>query len=355
MSLGVCQLSECTFNVTRQCVQGYPTDECPNRAGASASRPPAAVNAIADSEKDEKKIIETDAAETLGAEALGGAVLERPAETPRLPTSGTLGIVEANALMEDRYTNLVGIVGLPGSGKTACLASIYLLLAKGQFVGFSYTDSRTLMAFEEIARGSRRWNNGDMPNQMNVHTEMADDREAGFLHLRVRRDADGRLYDLLLPDLPGEWSKALIDRKDAARFEFLKSASVIWLMVDGRQFLELQTRHYATYRAQCLLERLSDFLPRPRPRIMLVPSWRDIGEFPDGPLGQIQEEGRKWGMEITLASIASFSQNDDVNPGEGLVTLIERTVTHDRVAPDFWPEEVQSSDARALLGYRSTR
>lgn len=353
MSLGACQIADCTFSATGQCVQGYRPDECPNRAETSsnAATTPDAETAIADTDE----LVETDGAEAPDAASLGVAVLERPDEPPRLPTSGTMSIAEANAVMNERYTTLVGILGLPGSGKTACLASTYLLLAKGQFEGFRYADSRTLMAFEEIARGSRRWNNGDMPTQMTPHTEMADDRQAGFLHLKLRRNADGRYFDLLLPDLPGEWSKALIDRNDTARFEFLLSASVIWLVVDGRQFAELRTRNYATFRAQCLLERLAEVLPRPRPRVMLVPSWRDICEFPDASFDTIQEEGRKWDMEITLVPVASFSKNDAVNPGDGLAVLMEKTLTHDRSSPQFWPEEAPSTTRRALFAYRSKR
>lgn len=61
-----------------------------------------------------------------------------------------------------------------------------------------------------------------------------------------------------MPDLPGEWSKALIDRTDTERFSFLASASVIWLMVDGRAFAQQKTKQYATYRAEMLVERLTD-------------------------------------------------------------------------------------------------
>lgn len=354
MTLGACQSAECTFNVTRQCVEGYPIEECPHRVSVStvvaAAPGGATANASASDDESGKGSVQGP-----GATTVGSAVLRRPTEVPRLPISGTMGIAEANALMAEHYTSLIGIIGLPDSGKTACLVSAYLLLAKGTFGGFSYADSRTLMAFEEIARGSRRWNNGDMPTQMTVHTEMADDREAGFLHLRLRRDADGRLYDLLLPDLPGEWTKALIDKKDAERFDFLKSASVIWLMVDGRRFVELQTRNYAVHRTQCLIERLSHVLSQPRPRIMLVSSWRDIGEFPEDSLAEIKEEGQKWDMEISLASIASFSLNDAVDPGEGVAPLIERTLMHDRAAPGFWPEDDQPTGARALSAFRSAR
>jgi len=60
-------------------------------------------------------------------------------------------------------------------------------------------------------------------------------------------------------------------------------------------------------------------------------------------------------MNITLAPIASFSQNDQISPGEGLADLIERTVVHDRTAPSFWPKEAPSHSARSILAFRAAR
>lgn len=345
MVQGPCRLGECTFNVTGQCVLNRPVEECSNRREPGVPIGSIAVNVgsgelAADSVTDE---VITD--------GLGGAVLTSPEDTPRLPSSLTMGLEEATALMTRRHTTMVGILGLPDSGKTACLVSAYLLLAKGTFEGYDYADSATLMAFEQISQGSRQWTKGDELGQLTVHTEMADDRQAGFLHFRLRRRKDGRFFDLLMPDLPGEWSKALIDKTDTERFSFLASASVIWLMVDGRAFAQPKTRQYATYRAEMLVERLSAILPNPRPRIILVPSWRDIGEFPADAYERICDTGRAHAMDIALAPIASFSFGE-VEPGSGIAPLIDKTLNHDRTAPEFWPDDRRPS-ARTLGCFRS--
>ena len=347
MVQGSCRLSECTFNVTGQCVLNRPVEECSNRR--EPGEPVGATYADDEADDDDRAV----GTETQGviASGLGGAVLTSPDETPRLPSSLTMGLEEATALMTRRHTTLVGILGLPDSGKTACLVSAYLLLAKGGFEGYDYADSATLMAFEQISRGSRHWTKGDEPGQLTIHTEMADDRQAGFLHFRLRRQQDGRFFDMLMPDLPGEWSKALIDKTDTERFSFLGSASVIWLMVDGRAFAEPKTKRYATYRAEMLVERLSAILPMPRPRIVLVPSWRDIGEFPADAYESICETGRAHGMNIALAPIASFSFGE-VDPGSGIAPLIDMTLNHDRAAPDFWPDD-RTAGARTLGCFRS--
>ncbi|MER9291869.1 hypothetical protein NKI44_27130 [Mesorhizobium sp. M0614] len=347
MVQGSCRMSECTFNVTGQCVLNHPVEQCSNRRD-----PGEPADGTEDDEgADDGVHAAGTAAEAQSTSDRGGAVLVSPDETPRLPSSLTMGLEESTALMTRRHTTMVGILGLPDSGKTACLVSAYLLLAKGEFEGYDYADSASLMAFEQISRGSRHWTKGDEPGQLTVHTEMADDRQAGFLHFRLRRREDGRFFDMLMPDLPGEWSKALIDKTDSDRFSFLGSASVIWLMVDGRAFVEAKTKQYATYRAEMLVERLSAILPTPRPRIILVPSWRDIGEFPPDAYESICEAGRGHEMEIALAPIASFSFGD-VEPGSGIAPLIDMTLNHDRAAPDFWPDD-RSPGERTLGCFRS--
>ncbi|HEY8602734.1 TRAFAC clade GTPase domain-containing protein [Tsuneonella suprasediminis] len=340
MALGNCQLDECTFNVTGQCVLNRPVSQCFNRLGFVDDSAP---------DDDESEVHTEDDGEDLPT--LGGAVLRGPEETPRLPSSLTMGLEEARSLMTRRHTTMVGILGLPDSGKTACLVSAYLLLARGTFTGYRYADSSTLMAFEQISRGSRAWSKGDEPGQLTVHTEMADDRQAGFLHFRLRRNEDGRFFDLLMPDLPGEWSQALIDKADGERFSFLGSATVIWLMVDGRAFANPKTRNYAIYRAEMLVERLAVVLPNPRPRIILVPSWKDIGDFPVDAYNRIRDEGLKHEMEISLAPIASFSFGD-VAPGSGVAELIDVTLNHDRTAPEFWPDAGHRG-TRTLVRFRS--
>jgi hypothetical protein len=347
MVQGPCRLSECTFNVTGQCVLNRPVEECSNRREPDE---PLAGNDVDDETEGSNHAAGTQIEGPI-ASGLGGAVLTTPDETPRLPSSLTMGLEEATALMTQRHTTMVGILGLPDSGKTACLVSAYLLLAKGAFAGYDYADSVSLMAFEQISRGSRHWTKGDEPGQLTIHTEMADDRQAGFLHFRLRRREDGRFFDMLLPDLPGEWSKALIDKSDGERFSFLRSASVIWLMVDGRTFAQPKTKQYATYRAEMLVERLSDILPTPRPRIILVPSWRDIGDFPADAYESICATGRAHAIEIALAPIASFSFGD-VEPGSGIAPLIDMTLNHDRAAPDFWPDD-RAPSGRTLGCFRS--
>lgn len=348
MMQGPCTDPNCTFNLTKVCVRGNSPDECSHRQGGAGDK-------LAD-DNDESELPSLGGDDSLSEVTrlieVGGAVLDAPAELPTLPASRTLDLDKVNAMMEARQTCMIGIVGLPGAGKTASLVSAYLLVAKGEFEGFSYADSVTLRAFEEIARGSRMWVKGNPPEQITAHTTLTDDREAGFLHLRLKRDSDGRIFDLLLPDLPGEWSKELIDFNNVARLAFLKSSSVIWLMVDGRQFANAETVAYARYRASLLIERLAALLCEHRPRILLVPTWRDAGAFPTTELTRLSETATRWGFEIEMAPIASFSWNDDVPPGDGLAKLVELSICPPKLAHAFWPVTEVNQEDRALLTFR---
>ena len=170
MAQSSCRLSECTFNVTGQCVMNRPVEECSNRW--VPGEPVGGTNVDGEADGGDRAV--GTEAEGVIASDLGGAVLTSPDETPRLPSSLTIGLEDATALMMQRHTTMVGILGLPDSGKTACLVSAYLLLAKGGFEGYDYADSASLMAFEQISRGSRHWTKGDEPGQLTVASLVGD-------------------------------------------------------------------------------------------------------------------------------------------------------------------------------------
>lgn len=334
-----CRFEGCTVGDTGRCALENDPDSCPNRAGAE---PGAAVGEIGDAST---------------AAAIGSPVLVAPHEAPRFPSSAALDPDTVSAMMADRYMTIVGILGEPESGKTACLASLYLQISNDELVGWSFADSRTLMAFEDIARGARRWNEGNPPEQMTVHTELADDRGPGFLHLRLRREADGSCIDFALPDLPGEWTKDLIRSAQADRFAFLKSADVIWLVVDGRLLNDREKRQGAITRLGQLTGRLKTLMDgAPMPTLLLVITHRDAGEVPVAIMERLTGELAKHGTTARCISVAPFTDDaDTAAPGLGIEQLIAASAGGVPKSPAFWSETTPEGDDRAYIAYRRDR
>lgn len=333
-----CTFEGCTVDETGKCALEKDPETCPNRAPAHET--------VEASEPDDERT---------PPEAAGSAVLPRPPAAASFPRSTTLGTEAIHKMMGARYVNVVGILGEPESGKTACLVGLYLLVSNGRLKGWDYADSESLMAFEESSRGARRWNNGNPPEQMTVHTQMADDRQPGFLHLGLVRLADGARIDFALPDLPGEWTKALIRSSTSERLTFLRSADVIWVVVDGRTLMSVEKRHGLINRIGILAARLQAMLDGARPRLLLVITHRDGGETPVDVIERIRQEVARHGFELQPVQVAPFSDNEAIKPGHGLSELLDATVQEPASRIVLWPSATTEHLTRAFLKHRSHR
>ena len=340
---GVCRIDGCTVVETGRCALEKDPDACPNRIeNVEADRPEVAPAA--------------DLLESRGVgvmDGIGVPVLTPPVDVPSFPKSTTLELEVIERMMSRRYVTVVGILGDPESGKTACLASLYLLVSNAQLEGWTFADSRSLMGFEEIARGARRWNEGQPPEQMTVHTELDDERQPGFLHLRLRYEADGRHVDLALPDLPGEWTKSLIRSSRTDRLEFIKSADVVWLVVDGRTLANREHRHGTIIRLGQLIGRLRSVVGETMPRLLLVITHRDKYAIPEEILKRVADELSKHDATADVVAVAPFSDDTSIDPGFGLASLIRATVGPRHHVPSFWPSTMPKVGERFFLSFRS--
>ena len=325
-----CRQENCTVAETGACLLNNDPETCPNRAA------------------------EVDEANSAEATVELGSPLEEPDKNPRFPLSLSLTPAQTREMMGGRYCRLVGILGAPDAGKTASLVSLYLLAARGWLTDFTYADSRSLMAFDDLSQGARRWNEGQLPEQLTAHTELADDRSAGFLHLRLRPANHDEAVDLLLPDLPGEWSRALVDSNRVDRLEFLKRADLVWLMIDGCLLSNLATRQWALHRTKLLMQRLTDFLT-PAPPVILVVTRRDQVEPNQEALDALQAEARARGLSLEVVFIASFAVAEStVMPGSGIAELIAASTRSVSEMPAFWPDASEMAPgARAMMRFRS--
>lgn len=330
-----CRYEGCTVGETGRCALENDLKTCPNLIGA-------VVGEDGDAGPHEAVTVET----------AGLPVLPSPERSPSFPPSTSLGPNEVEEMMRRRYVTVVGIVGDPEAGKTACLASLYLLISNAMLDGWSFADSSTLMAFEEISRGARRWHDGHPPDEMTVHTEMADERRPGFLHLRLRRDSDDRCIDLALPDLPGEWTKSLVRSSRSDRFEFLKAADVIWLLIDGRTLTDREKRQGTITRLGQLAARLRALITDAFPRLLLVITHQDLGATPENILSRIADEFKKHGVTAEVVGTAPFSDDENTKAGFGLASLIDATTASRNSALRFWPASPPRQSSRTFLNYR---
>jgi hypothetical protein len=339
-----CSYEGCTIDETGICALDRDPQVCSNRVPS--------VVADAVSVNDES---DHDVASQVGA-FLGSPVLDQPVGASAFPSSRTLGLEDLNVLMGSRYVNVIGILGDPESGKTACLASLYLLVSHAKLAGWSFADSKSLTAFEDIARGARDWNNGNIPEQMTVHTELSDDHRPGFLHLRLVRNSDGRRVDLALPDLPGEWTQALVNTARSNRLDFLKSAEVIWIVLDGRTLADIEKRHALIARVGQLVGRLNSMLDAGAPRLIIVVTHLDMQAIDASVLDRLQIELTRRGAEARILGVAPFSDKpEEVSAGFGLSELITETVGRPADRPIFWKPTEPKDDDRFYLAFRSHR
>lgn len=339
-----CRLDGCTVDETGICALEHEPSTCSNR-----------VTDETDSAISEDAHSDSDIASQSG-DQLGSPVLDQPMRAIALPSSRTLGLEELNAMMATRYVNVVGILGEPESGKTACLASLYLLVSHANLEGWSFADSKSLTAFEDIVHGARDWNNGEVPSQMTVHTELADDRRPGFLHLRLVSRSDGRRVDIALPDIPGEWTQALVNTAHSDRLDFMKSAESIWIVLDGRTLADVEKRHGLIARVGQLAGRLNTMLDDSSPRLLIVVTHHDQHVLTENVSTRLQNELDRRGMKAEIVEVAPFSDDPDKIPaGFGIAKLIDLTVGKPAERPTFWQSTEPTKGSRAYLNYRRDR
>lgn len=324
-----CGRQDCTVSQTRICLLNLDPETCPEREKVLATT-------------STDQVLETGLA----------PVLIAPASKPRFPSSNTLSPDDARKIMAKRYTQLVGVLGAPDAGKTAALVSFYLLLSHGKLKGLEYCDSKSLNAFEQISRGARRWNEGKPPAQLTNHTELPDARVAGFLHVRLSQVSKEESTDILISDLPGEWTTELINQNDKERLEFMKRADSIWLMVSGKDLHELHMRMNVLHRLRQLLERVVDLVGTST-RFTCVISWRDLAVPDEQTLERIRSIGIGCGVDLRIANIASFAEGKATASGAGIPELFA-AICEEKEPPKSKFQSISAAEKnpRGILSFR---
>jgi GTPase SAR1 family protein len=251
------------------------------------------------------------------------ASIEGPART--FHAGIELGTIDTLQVSSGSYTHFIGLMGPYNAGKTCFLLSLYLLASRQLLPdGFFFRRSLTLQGFEDRARKLREWKGGALPQQLADHTNLADDRRPGFLHLGlVKKDEQ---FDLMLSDLPGEWTTSLIKRAETAiRWDFLKRADGIIIFLDGTELVG-RDRINHVIRAKQLLHRLKDTLQIAvdLPLVLLVSKADELEMKQPELVNEITQYASEMGFNPRLILCASFSRNPELVPnGAGVVAALE--------------------------------
>ena len=321
-----CIKDGCTVDITGECLLSNDPATCEFRTSEEHSE-----SAVSSDESANEQSVQNQ--ETLGDDATSGSegdgelvidpVLDTPVDDQILWSNNSFGIPRLREMMAERQCHLVCMIGPPKSGKTAALVSLYLLAAHNKLEGFEFSNSETLMAFEEISFGARRWAETP-PDEMTGRTELSDTRVAGFLHLQLVSTKTARQTDYIFPDLPGEWTDAFTDQNRGDRFGFIHSASEVWLFVNGSELRELETRNFVIHRTTLLFERLAALTPSLNVPVNVIITHADRGELPERDIAKIAGELQKAGLVGGVTHIASFSEDLEIAmPGSGLASLFE--------------------------------
>jgi Double-GTPase 2 len=317
---GTCTKEDCTVATTGTCVLSHPAPaDCPHYKPTSAAAP-------------------------TGVDTLPAAMQEAPValQAARKFHSGDeLGTIDAIEIMQARYAHLVGILGSTDAGKTCFLSSLYLMASGGKLPNaYQFAGSLTLQAFEDRARGLRRWPQGGLPTQLVDHTVLKDKRQPSLLHLAMRERNDvRRRFDLLLTDLPGEWTDRLALRaSNAESFRFLCRADGIVIVVDGK-LLRSDQRHVEVQRMRYCVERLANDVKVDlnTPFVILVSKSDEIGMEMPPAAQELEQHVQGLGFPATTILSAAFSRKPaEVANGTGVFSAIEAILAYS--APELGPQ-----------------
>ncbi len=161
-------------------------------------------------------------------------------DRPLFPSGEALSLAAANRLLRERPARLVALVGERGSGKTTLIGALYDRFQRGEYGGFSFAGSRTLIGFDRVwylARAAAGAT-ADTPR-----TSLADGLQ--FYHLRLAHGGERR--DLLLADRAGEtYTAARGDQKLAKDLMEVARAECVLLLLDGERVANVLERTQAT-------------------------------------------------------------------------------------------------------------
>ena len=195
--------------------------------------------------------VSADSSTTAG-DAAGGTT----AGMVELPLGEALTLVESLPITRAQRAQLVVIAGAVGSGKTTLIAVLFHLFQRGEFEGYFFAGSETLVGFDQRCYLARTASG--RPKADTARTRPGEERQ--LLHLRVRRhDLATPACDILLSDLSGEdYREAKNSVEECRRLPLLGRADHFVLLINAHQLTQLDCRQKTRNEATSLLRTCLD-------------------------------------------------------------------------------------------------
>lgn len=216
-----------------------------------------------------------------------------------------LTLAEADEIAARAPCRVVLVAGEFESGKTTLVVELYAQFLDGPFAGASFGGSRTLRALDSRHHPARAMSGGTVPT-----TVATRDENMRVLHLRLRRH--GRVHDLLLSDVRGEYFENIIDGAAAAsEVPLAARADLCLLAIDGQLVAVPEERQRAITRARLLLGGLAeDGGLRAGAKTVIVVTKRDLlgtsaRQWATDQLAQLRDWAVNRGLDASTAMIAA--------------------------------------------------
>jgi Double-GTPase 2 len=318
-----CEKADCTVATTGTCLLSQPNpSECPHYRAKSASPASQAQEVKPQESEPEPPPVDLSATARRASRTFHAGI--------------ELGTVDAADIMKSRYGHVIAVLGSTDVGKTCFLCSLYLMASNAMLPsGYLFAGSQSLQAFEDRARGLREWKDGKLAKQLVDHTHL-DTRQPSLLHLGLREaSGERRRFDLLLTDLPGEWTDNLVKKASAAdAFKFLARADGIIVVVDGKLLMADETRHAVQQEMIYFVDRLAGTVgvSKVTPFVLWVSKSDEIDKLVPPAATELAAHIEQHGYHVTVISAAAFSRSPaKVENGMGVFNAIETILRHQDV------------------------
>lgn len=247
---------------------------------------------------------------------------------------------------------LIALVGLPKSGKSSFLGTLYLRLKRETLGDKQFAGSLTLRGWASITE-KMYWKEEFKPGF--PPRTSGEAREPGFLHLTLAGKT--HLEDILLADVPGEWFAQLLENIHAesaspARW-IIMNADAVLFFIDTDALSLVQTAYGTERNTKLLLDRIATL--RPDLRLVTVQAKHDkTSTETQQSLNLIQAHiekrfGQTQAYETVAASVdVALDDTEAPQPGQGVTEALTAALLSVDLQQPPTPSITRAQNSEAL-------